>query len=216
MARRTRRFAFGLTVRECAGERAVLPGRVSFFSSRSRVVAIAAAGVAVALSSPARADVSSWLFTGGGGSLIARQGADRAVAPSFQLDTGLGLPATYPISVGGVARWQIRFGEGTELAEFVRTSTRGYNQGEWGAAIDLGVYERFFYDRKPGFAGTLSVGGPYGVTLNLDGADSTRNLTSFAVVLGIDLARFTVYRHSGLNWLTNPYPTPPIEARASN
>lgn len=154
----------------------------------------------------ARADVASWLFVGSGGSVVDGGGVSRDLAPALAISTGLGLPASYAVSVGGLVKWQTHFGEGTDLAAFLRTSSRGYNLGDFGIAVDLGAYKRFFFDDKPGFEGTVSLGAPWGITLNLDGADDTDKARTFAVLIGIDFARFTAYRRTGTNWWPNPYP----------
>jgi hypothetical protein len=36
---------------------------------------------------------------------------------------------------------------------------------------------------------------------------------TYAVVLGLDLARFTIYRSTGTSWFPNPYPSPPVSDR---
>ena len=65
----------------------------------------------------------------------------------------------------------------------------------------------------PGFAGTLSLGAPWGITLNLDFQEGSNAVRTYAAVLGLDLARFTIYRSTGLDWWANPYPSPPKRER---
>jgi hypothetical protein len=120
----------------------------------------------------ARADVSSWLFAGGGASVVNRSGSTGDVAGSLQLDAGMGSSPAHAVAVGGLVRTRTRFGDGTDLGGYVRTATGGFVRGSWG-----------------------------------------QGLTTFALVLGIDLARMSVYRSTGLSWMPNPFPSPRSEAR---
>jgi hypothetical protein len=153
--------------------------------------------------------VSSWLFTGAGPSFLQRPGRDLAIVPSLQIDTGLGTSPANAVAVGGLLRMHTRFGEGTDFGLLLRTASGGYNRGDWGAAIDLGGYLRKWGDGSPGFAGSLSLGAPWGITLNSDVTQGPEQVRTFAVTLGLDLVRFTVYRSTGLGWWPNPYPAPP-------
>lgn len=155
-----------------------------------------------------RADVSSWLFTGVGPSWLTRPSVSGAVVPSLQIDTGLGSSPANPLALGGLLRIHTRFGEGTDFGLLLRTSTGGYNRGDWGAAIDFGGYLRKWGDGSPGFAGSLSLGAPWGITLNADVTQGPEQVRTFAAVLGLDFARFTIYRSTGLGWWPNPYPAP--------
>jgi hypothetical protein len=169
-----------------------------------------AAALGLCLTAPgARADVSSWLFVGAGASLLDRPSVAREVVPSLQIDTGLGSSPANPIAVGGLLRMQTRFGEGTDFGLLLRTASGGYVRGDWGGAIDLGGYLRKWGDGSPGFAGSLSLGAPWGITLNGDVTQGPNEVRTFALVLGLDFARFTVYRSTGGNWWPNPYPAPP-------
>lgn len=162
---------------------------------------------AVLGASPARADVSSWLFTGAGPSVHDRAGERRTFA-SLQIDAGMGSPAEHAVSVGGLLRLHTHFQRGSDYGLFLRTATRGYNLGAFGLALDLGGYLRPWGEEKPGLAGTLSLGAPWGITLNADAALGPSDIRTYALVLGVDLVRLTVYRSVGLNWWSNPYPTP--------
>jgi hypothetical protein len=115
------------------------------------------------------------------------------------------------ISVGGIGRLHAHFGGGLDFGLFLRTATGGYVRGNWGGAIDLGTYVRPWGGGvgSPGAAATLSLGAPYGITLNLDAARGRDEVTTLAAVIGIDFARFTIYRSTGLGWFPNPYPSPP-------
>jgi hypothetical protein len=175
------------------------------------LVPLLAALAAPLFAGTARADVSSWLFAGAGPQGLYRSGASGAYAGSLQLDAGMGSSPKGPIAVGGLARVRTRFGDGTDAGLFVRTATGGFVRGTWGAALDLGAFERFWDKTVPGYAGTVSFGGPWGLTIALDASRDTHGATAVAAVLGIDLARMSVYRSSGLDWFPNPFPTPPRE-----
>ena len=167
------------------------------------------AALAFALAAaPARADVSSWLFAGAGPSGLFRSGASNDYAASMQLDAGMGSTPKAAVAVGGLLRMHTRFGDGTDLGLYVRTATGGFSRGTWGGAIDLGGYERWWGQAAPGYAGSIVLGAPWGITLSLDAARDTKEVNTFACVLGIDFARLTVYRSSGLGWMPNPFPSP--------
>jgi hypothetical protein len=174
------------------------------------------AAFAILLAPCARADVSSWLFFGMGPSAFDRSSYGQHLATSMQIDTGIGLPASYAVVPGLLLRMNTRFGDGSDLALLVRTATGGYARGNWGVAVDLGGYERWWGNEpSPGFAGTLSLGAPWGITLNANFQQGSNDVRTFSAVLGLDLARFTVYRSSGLTWWSNPYPSPPTRERRS-
>ncbi|HEX3595761.1 MAG TPA: hypothetical protein VHU80_11680 [Polyangiaceae bacterium] len=180
----------------------------------SRIAFLAA--VTVALSAvPARADVSSWLFAGGGASALYRPHVSGDTAAAMQFDAGMGSSPAAAIAVGGLVRMQTRIGDGSDFGLFVRTATGGFVRGNWGGAIDLGGYERWWGPASaPGYAGSLVLGGPWGLTLSLNAARDTKDANTFTAVFGIDLARLSVYRTSGLGWMPNPFPTPPREGHS--
>jgi hypothetical protein len=132
----------------------------------------------------------------------------------MQIDTGIGLPPSYDVVPGLLLRMNTRFGQGSDLALLLRTASGGYVRGNWGAAIDLGGYERWWgIEPSPGFAGTLSLGAPWGITLNLDYQQGSNSVRTYGAVIGLDLVRFTVYRSTGFTWWSNPYPSPPTRER---
>jgi hypothetical protein len=57
-----------------------------------------------------------------------------------------------------------------------------------------------------GGAGTLWLGAPWGVSLGVGGSVGSHDARSFSAILGIDLARLTVYRNSGTSVFLNPFP----------
>lgn len=180
------------------------PGR--FRLPGLRHVAGAAVGVTLlACAAPAHADVSSWLFVGSGPGLLRRSG-DTTLPLSLQLDAGMGSPPSGPVIVGGLARIQPYLGHGTDLSLLVRTTTHGFANGDWGGALDLGAYGRFWGTGSQGVTASLVLGAPWGITLDLGGSLGSNDQQSVSAVLGIDLARLTVYRQSGQSWWLNPFP----------
>jgi hypothetical protein len=166
-----------------------------------------AASVVLLLSAQARADVSSWLFLGGGVSGVFPPHGSGHGDAALQIDSGLGSTPAAPVVVGGLVRMQTHFGDGTDFGLFLRTATGGFARGTWGGAIDLGGIVRT-WQPSPGYAGSLVLGGPWGLTLSLGAARDGDERTTVTGVLGIDLARLTVHRSSGTEWMPNPFPSP--------
>ena len=155
---------------------------------------------------PAQADVSSWLYVAPGASWT-KQGTEATQSqPTFQLDTGLGTPPSHTIIVGGLFHYQTHFGRGTDLGLLARVATHGFVNGDWGAALDFGGYERWWELGSAGGMGQLVLGAPWGITLAAGGGAGTNDGRHYSVTLGIDLARLTVYRRSGESWWKNPFP----------
>jgi hypothetical protein len=182
--------------------------------SPARVPAALAGGAfacVLASAADARADVSSWFFTGFGPSTVAQPGRSTDVRSSLQIDAGIGSSPAASFAMGGVLRMHAHFGGGVDFGAFWRTATGGYVRGNWGAALDLGGYLRAWTDGSPGAAATLSLGAPLGITLNLDAMRGRDEVTTLAAVIGIDFARFTVYRTTGLDWFPNVFPSPSRE-----
>lgn len=182
----------------------------------ARVFVASAGGlIALAFAAPARADVSSWLFVGSGPSRV-RLSDHSAIQPlALQFDAGIGSPPSGAVAVGGLLRLQPYIGHGSDLALLLRTSTRGFNNGTWGGALDLGGYERWWGPGSAGATASLELGGPWGLTLSIDGTLGSNAGQSVSAVLGVDLARLTVYRGSGVNWWPNPFPVGASEASAA-
>ena len=88
----------------------------------------------------------------------------------------------------------------------LRTTTHGFVNGGWGAAIDLGGYQRWWGMGSTGGMGQLVLGAPWGITLAVGGGRGSNDGEHMSVMLGIDLARLTVYRRTGTSWWTNPFP----------
>jgi hypothetical protein len=54
--------------------------------------------------------------------------------------------------------------------------------------------------------GSLVLGAPWGITLSLGGGFGNDESRTYTASLGVDLARLTVYRRTGMNWWNNPFP----------
>lgn len=164
------------------------------------------AATSVAL--PARADVSSWFFAGTGPSFFDRGSGRVETQPALQIDAGMGSTPENRFVAGGIARIMPHFGDGIDLAVLLRLAPQPYVLGKWGVAVDLGGYQRFWGQGSTGGMATVSIGAPYGITLDVTGAYGTNSQQTYVATLGIDFARLTVHRYSGLDWWRNPYPSP--------
>lgn len=154
----------------------------------------------------ALADVSSWLYVGPGYSWTKQGDQATQAQPALSLDTGMGTPPKYAVIVGGLLHWQTHFGRGSDLGLLVRTATHGFVNGGWGAAVDLGGYERWWELGSAGGMGQLVLGAPWGITLAGGAGTGTNDGRHYSVTAGIDLARLTVYRRTGDTWWKNTFP----------
>jgi hypothetical protein len=164
------------------------------------------AGVAVA--TPARADASAWAFVGGG-PFGWKQSRDTRINPTGTMivDGGVGTTPDAPVIVGGVFRFQpVMPHAGIDLSLLIRIATHGFQAGDWGVAFDFGGFARPWGYQSIGFAGSVSLGMPLGITLMAQADYGTDKAISFGGVLGIDLLRLTVYRQTLLKWWQNPSP----------
>jgi hypothetical protein len=161
---------------------------------------------ALTVSPPARADVSSWLYFGGGPSWITTTERGTTTESSLQMETGLGTPPADALAAGGLFRVHTHFTRGTDLALLARVATHGFVNGGWGVGLDLGGYERFWEEGSTGLLGSLVLGAPWGITLSATAGFGTNDQRIYAGTLGIDLARLTIYRRTGESWFKNPFP----------
>lgn len=170
-------------------------------------VAVPLAATILLSANDARADVSSWLYVGTGPGYLQQTGDTSPVEHwSLQMESGLGTPPSDIVVVGGLFRAHTFFGKGTDLALTARTATRGFVNGSWGGALDLGGFERFWGARSTGALGSLVLGAPWGITLSLGYGKGTNDVQMYTATLGVDLARLTVYRRMGDRWWKNPFP----------
>jgi hypothetical protein len=173
---------------------------------KARFVVPALVVCALAVASPARADVSSWLYLGGGPSWLTTAERGTTTESSLQMETGLGTPPADAFAAGGLFRVHTHFSRGTDLALLARVATHGFVNGGWGVGLDLGGYERFWEQGSTGLLGSLVLGAPWGITLSATAGFGTNEQRIYAGTLGIDLARLTVYRRTGQSWFKNPFP----------
>jgi hypothetical protein len=157
-------------------------------------------------SSIASAQATSWLYVGGGAGVVDQ--GEKDTRSAVQLDTGIGTSATHPVVVGGLFRLQSYIGAGADLGLAARLATRGFALGGFGAGIDAGVYQRWWGTESTGFTGNLVLGAPWGVTLLGGASVGSGDQRIYFASLGIDLARLTVHRHTGLEWFANPMRSP--------
>lgn len=154
----------------------------------------------------ARADVSSWAFVGGGVTQLHQEALSSRSAGAMRIQFGVGSSPANPLVLGGLFSLEPNFGYGSDLALLVRGATRGYVNGNFGLALDVGPYERFWGQHSEGGAATLWLGGPWGVGLGLGGSVGSHDERGFSAILGVDFARLTVYRNSGTGAFLNPFP----------
>lgn len=107
---------------------------------------------------------------------------------------------------GGIGKTLTHFGAGTDLVLSSRTATSGFALGGWGAALDLGAYERAWGPRSRGFHGALVGGLPWGVNLGVSAAIGTNAAQSYYLTLGFDWARLTAHRRDVSWWPSYPLP----------
>lgn len=158
-------------------------------------------GVAVlGAAAEARADVASWMFVGAGASEVQQAGGFEDRYGVMQLDAGFGSSPMHALVFGGLLRTLTHFEGGTDLALLQRTTTGGFSRGNWGLALDLGAYQRYWGPDSTGFMGTLSLGAPWGVQLAATGAFGSAEGQMISLTLGIDWARLTAHRESGSWW----------------
>jgi hypothetical protein len=153
----------------------------------------------------ARADVSSWASVSAGPTYL-NDGIDKRSVASLQMEAGIGTPPSGLLAVGGLFHLETHFGQGTDLGLLARFASRSFVLGDWGAAVDLGGYERFWGRGSAGGLGKLVLGAPWGLQLDLGGGFGTNDARFFGMTLGIDFARLSVFRTVGEKWFPNPYP----------
>lgn len=184
-------------------------------SKLSALLAVGSSLAALAVATPARADVSAWAFLGGG-TLGWKQGdastktvgndGTLGLNGTMTIEAGAGTSSEGRVIVGGLFRVQPIFKHGTDLAWLFRVCSPGFQAADWGFAVDVGPYLRPWQQLSGGFAGTVSLGLPLGFTIAAQTEVGTNKALSFGAVAGIDFLRLTVYRKTLLNWWQNPAP----------
>jgi hypothetical protein len=162
--------------------------------------------VALAWSAPAHADLSSWLYVGGGAGVLDRETKEEKSL--FHLDTGMGLEPNSFLVLGGLFRAQALFGSGVDLGLLSRLVTREFVRGGFGGGIDFGAYQRWWGEGSTGFTGNVVLGAPWGLTLYAGASVGSNDERLLFASIGFDFARLTVHRHTGLDWFANPMRSP--------
>lgn len=175
-----------------------------FAPSRSTLVACAALVWGIFSARPAAAEPSTWFYVGAGPSDLDFRPDENPTL--IQLETGLGTPASHGIVFGGLFQMQGYLANGIDLGAALRTTHKSFVLGEWGAALDLGFYQRWWAGNSTGGSARLVLGAPLGITASLGGTLGSNDQRVIGVTLGIDFARLTVHRNSLLNWWHNPFP----------
>jgi hypothetical protein len=165
-------------------------------------VACAAASAVLCFSASARADVSSWVYAGFG----LLKDDTRSQRWTLQLEAGMGT-APAPFVLGGLVRAQPIIGLGTDLALLARGAMGSFVRGDFGLALDVGAYRRFWGEGSTGGTASLVLGAPWGITCSITGGYGTNDTRFGSVTLGLDFARLTVYRTTGQSWFKNPFVT---------
>lgn len=155
---------------------------------------------------PARADVSSWAYVGGGTSSFKQHNLELKTDPTLAIETGIGSTPKHALVVGGMFKLQALLGDGADLGLSLRLATRSFVTGNFGLALDAGPYQRFWGEGSSGGQASLVLGAPWGITLSLGGGIGTNDARQYGATLGLDFARLTVYRLAGENWFPNPHP----------
>jgi hypothetical protein len=153
----------------------------------------------------ARADVTSWFYAGGG---VLRLNEKPTIYPfSLQLEAGVGSPPHGPLTVGGLFKTFTFFGSGTDLALVARAATGRFVRGDFGVAIDAGVYQRWWGpNNSTGFMGSVILGAPFGLQLAVTTEQGSKDVHVYGATFGIDFLRLTVYRTALNDLWPNPFP----------
>lgn len=137
---------------------------------------------------------------------MSQQKSSYELRSTMQVDVGMGTSPANSVIVGGIARATPYFGHGTDLALAARVATQSYVTGGFGLALDGGGFVRWWGADSTGFLTSLQVGAPFGVVLSLNASFGSDNNTTYGAVLGIDLARLTVFRLAGESQWPNVRP----------
>lgn len=168
--------------------------------------ALASGCIFLAPANRARADITSWLYVGGGMASSALAGSPTEVPGVFAAETGLGSAPEKDLIIGGLFKSLTYFGQGTDLGLVVRGASGGFVRGGFGLALDLGAYNRFTRQGSQGFLGALVLGGPVGLQLVATTELGSNDTRVYGATLGIDLLRLTVYRTATQRYFPNPFP----------
>ncbi len=180
-----------------------MPSLLPPFQFRTVHLAACVSFALLALSvSPARADVASWMYAGAGLSRVERDGS-ATERSALQLDAGFGSSPYGALVFGGVLRTLTHFRGGTDLAILQRTTSGGFSRGDWGLALDIGGYQRWWGRDSSGGMASLWLGAPWGLQVGVTGGMGTGDVQTLAFTVGLDWARATAHREPGQSWWRN-------------
>ena len=112
------------------------------------------------------------------------------------------------VLAGAIAAVVAVFVVEVDVTVLARGVTRGFARGGFGLGLDVGAYQRWWGSQSTGVTGNLVLGAPWGLTLLGGASIGTGEQKLYFASLGIDFARLTVHRHSGLDWFPNPMRVP--------
>ncbi|MCS6898278.1 MAG: hypothetical protein RMJ98_00730 [Myxococcales bacterium] len=164
---------------------------------RDALVRLAPALTLLLGSSVAQAEVTSWLFVGGGASRVELTSGSSPLRFHLPANLGVGLQPSLPVIVGIGVKIHPYFGEGLDYGAYLRAATQGYVLGGFGVALDAGGYLRSFDSEASGLMGILNLGIPWGGVISLNYGRSREGEQTLGATVGIDFLRLTVYRLSG-------------------
>jgi hypothetical protein len=170
------------------------------------VCALGAAAIHVFLTPSARADVTSWLYVGGGIASSQFANGPTGRPGTLAVELGMGSPPGKDVVVGGLFKSFTYFDEGTDLAVALRGASGGFVRGGFGFAVDAGAYERFWGAESVGFAGAIVLGAPFGIQVAATTEQGSHGAHVYGATIGVDFLRLTVYRTAAQSYWPNPFP----------
>ncbi len=150
------------------------------------------------------------MYVGGGMSHV--DASETGDFGALSIDTGIGTPATSSFVWGGVFHGAERFGHGLDLGGALRLAMGSYARGDFGLGLDLGSEYRFGDDNGVAGAARLVLGAPWGISASAGGSYGADEVKVLLFTVGLDFARLTVHRETGLNWFPNPQRSPEGDA----
>ena len=184
--------------------------------TKATLIGLGIACASFALPAAAWADASAWAYAGGG-ALLLKEGT-QALTPraAMSFEYGMGTNPDGKFIIGGLFRLTPVIDLGPDMAICIRAATHGFQASKFGAAIDVGYFQRLWGSYSSGVTGTFTIGFPLGFSLSLHGIYATNETVGFGAMVGIDFLRLTIYRQVLLDTWPNPSPAhqiPPAEAR---
>jgi hypothetical protein len=168
--------------------------------------ALGAAVLLLGSTAPARADVSSWFYLGGGIASAQFAGGSTGHPGTLAVEIGVGSPPDKTVIVGGLFKSFSYFGDGTDFAVALRGASGGFVRGGFGWAVDAGAYERLWGENSTGFLGAIVLGVPFGFQLAATTEQGSHDVRVYGATIGLDFLRLTVYRTAAQSYWPNPFP----------